>query len=116
MQVVSFAESLKDSEGKPLVRSTQIASSIPLPHDVPDLVVTTPAGLMNATTELGPYAGWEWTKLGIVSRYIILMDQAHITVSGFTQQWQSLQACDSVLIRDNIGSKSYQELGVRDIM
>lgn len=71
-QVMSFAESLQDNEGKPLVRSARIASSIPLPQDVPDLVVATPAGLMNATTDLGPYAGWEWTKLGIVSRYVLL--------------------------------------------
>ena len=70
--MVSFAESLQDDEGNPLVRSTRIASSIPLPQDVPDLVVATPAGLMNATTDLGPYAGWEWTKAGIVSRYVLL--------------------------------------------
>ena len=67
-QVVSLAESLQDDEGKPLVRSARLASSIPLPLEVPDLVVATPAGLMNATTDLGPYAGWEWTKSGIVSR------------------------------------------------
>lgn len=71
MQVVSLAESLRDSEGRPLVRSARIASSIPLPQEVPDLVVATPAGLMNATVDLGPYAGWEWTKSGIVSRYIL---------------------------------------------
>ena len=67
-QVVSFADSLKDSEGRPLVRSARIASSLPLPQEVPDIVVATPAGLMGATTDLGPYAGWEWTKAGIVSR------------------------------------------------
>ena len=67
-QVVSFADSLKDSEGRPLVRSARIASSLPLPQEVPDVVVATPAGLMSATTDLGPYAGWEWTKAGIVSR------------------------------------------------
>ena len=67
-QVVSFADSLKDSEGRPLVHSARIASSLPLPKEVPDVVVATPAGLMGATTDLGPYAGWEWTKAGIVSR------------------------------------------------
>ena len=68
MQVVSFADSLQDKEGRPLVRSARIASSLPLPLEVPDIVVATPAGLMGATTDLGPYAGWEWTKAGIVSR------------------------------------------------
>ena len=67
-QVVSFADSLRDGEGRPLVRSARIASSLPLPQEVPDIVVATPAGLMGATTDLGPYAGWEWTKAGIVSR------------------------------------------------
>ena len=68
-QVVSFAESLRGAEGASLVRCARIASSVPLPQEVPDLVVATPAGLMNATTDLGPYAGWEWTKSGIVSRW-----------------------------------------------
>ena len=67
-QVVSFADSLRDGQGRPLVRSARIASSLPLPLEVPDIVVATPAGLMGATTDLGPYAGWEWTKAGIVSR------------------------------------------------
>ena len=67
-QVVSFADSLQDNDGRPLVRSARIASSLPLPLEVPDIVVATPAGLMGATTDLGPYAGWEWTKAGIVSR------------------------------------------------
>ena len=71
-QVVSFAESLQDGQGKALVRCARIASSLPLPQDMPDLVVATPAGLMNATTDLGPYSGWEWTKSGIVSRCGVL--------------------------------------------
>ena len=69
--MISFAESLRGDDGHPLVRSARIASSIPLPQEVPDLVVATPAGLMNATTDLGPYAGWEWTKTGIVSRCVV---------------------------------------------
>ena len=71
-QVISIAESLRDDDGNPLVRSARIASSIPLPQEVPDLVVATPAGLMNTTTDLGPYAAWEWTKSGIVSRCLEL--------------------------------------------
>jgi hypothetical protein len=72
LQVLEVAESLKDGEGRPLVRSARIASSLPLPHDIPDIVIATPAGLMNATVELGPFAGWEWTKAGIVSRCVML--------------------------------------------
>lgn len=72
LQVLEVAESLKDREGRPLVRSSRIASSLPLPHDIPDIVIATPAGLMNATVELGPFAGWEWTKAGIVSRCVML--------------------------------------------
>ena len=72
LQVLEAAESLKDGEGQPLVRIARIASSLPLPHDIPDIVIATPAGLMNATVELGPFAGWEWTKAGIVSRCVML--------------------------------------------
>ncbi len=68
LQVFELAESLKDREGRPLVRSARIASSLPLPDYVPDIVIATPAGLMNTTVELGPFAGGEWTKAGIVSR------------------------------------------------
>ncbi len=86
---MSFAESLQDAEGNPLVRSARLASSIPLPLEVPDLVVATPAGLMNATTDLGPYAGWEWTKSGIVSRSAVLKLARHV----WLRRWPQTAAC-----------------------
>ena len=89
-QVVSFADSLQDGEGRPLVRSARIASSLPLPLEVPDIVVATPAGLMGATTDLGPYAGWEWTKAGIVSR----CSQGHCPAACVCGAGQSRPAAD----------------------
>jgi hypothetical protein len=67
-QVVEFANSLKDASGNPLIRSVQVSPSMPLPREIPDLVATTPAGLIKVSVEFGPYNGWEWTKTGVVNR------------------------------------------------
>lgn len=68
LQVVSFADSLRGASGEPLLRAAHISSAAPLPRQLPDLVAATPAALMSATQEYGQYAGWEWTKEGIVAR------------------------------------------------
>lgn len=67
-QVVAFADALKSNTGAPLVRAAHVSSQLPLPRQLPDIVAATPAALMAATGEYGQYAGWEWTKEGIVAR------------------------------------------------
>lgn len=69
-QVVAAADSLKSPSGAPLLVATHISSAKPLPRDIPDLVAATPAGLMGATDEYGQYAGWHWSKAGIVTRCV----------------------------------------------
>ena len=65
-QVKQVADSLVNSEGRPLLTTAQISSSLPPPFDVPDIVVTTPASLINCTE--GSHFGPEWTRGGILAR------------------------------------------------
>ncbi len=51
------------------MRAAHVSSQLPLPRALPDLVAATPAALMAATEQYGRYAGWEWTKEGIVARW-----------------------------------------------
>ncbi|EIE24767.1 P-loop containing nucleoside triphosphate hydrolase protein, partial [Coccomyxa subellipsoidea C-169] len=86
-QVVAFADSLKGPSGAPLVRSAHISSAAPLPRDMPDIVAATPAGLMAATQEYGQYAGWHWTKAGIVTRIRhVVLDEADLLLTGGFQR------------------------------
>lgn len=80
-QVVEFANSLKDASGTPLIRSVQVSSSMPLPKYIPDLITTTPAGLIKVTVEYGAYSGWEWSKTGIITRRVV---QRFMQSLGFT--------------------------------
>ena len=49
-----------------------VSSATSLPRGTPpDIVAATPAALMHATEEAGQYAGWEWTKDGIVARWAL---------------------------------------------
>ena len=66
--MVAFADALKAKSGAPLVRAAHVSSQLPLPRELPDVVAATPAALMAATEEYGRYAGWQWTKEGIVAR------------------------------------------------
>ena len=67
-QVVAFANALRGPDGTPLVRAAHVATNSPPPRDVPDLVTATPAGLITATQNYGPFFGWEWTRAGIMAR------------------------------------------------
>ena len=67
-QVVAFANALQRSDGAPLVRAAHVATNSPPPREVPDLVTATPAGLITATQNYGPFFGWEWTRAGIMAR------------------------------------------------
>ena len=67
-QVVAFANALRGPDGAPLVRAAHVATNSPPPRDVPDLVTATPAGLITATQNYGPFFGWEWTRAGIMAR------------------------------------------------
>ena len=66
--MVAFADALKAQSGGALVRAEHVSSQLPLPRELPDVVAATPAALMAATEQYGHYAGWEWTKEGIVAR------------------------------------------------
>lgn len=68
MQVVAFADSLRGTSGEPLLRAAHVSSAAPLPRALPDLVAATPAALMAATQDYGQFAGWAWTKEGVVAR------------------------------------------------
>lgn len=72
-QVKQVADSLVDGSGKPLVITAQVSSSQPPPFDIPDIVVTTPASLINCTQ--GSYFGPEWTRGGILARQVRLSTQ-----------------------------------------
>jgi hypothetical protein len=73
MQVVAFANTLRDADGQPLVRSARVSGTTAPPRELPDIVVATPAGLMGVTREFGPACGIDWTKEGIVARYVFTL-------------------------------------------
>ena len=73
-----MADSLTDTEGKPLLLTAHVSNSSPPPFTVPDIVVTTPASLINIT-EASHY-GPEWTKGGILARWVTFV-HAHVTVA-----------------------------------
>ena len=66
-QVKLVADSLTDSSGAPLLQTAHVSSSSPPPFNVPDILVSTPASLINVT-EASHY-GPEWTRGGILARY-----------------------------------------------
>ena len=66
--MVAFSNALRGPDGSPLVRAAHVATNSPPPRDVPDLVTATPAGLITATQNYGPFFGWEWTRAGIAAR------------------------------------------------
>ena len=66
-----MADSLTDGEGEPLLQTALVSNSSPPPFTVPDIVVTTPASLINIS-EASHY-GPEWTKGGILARYARLV-------------------------------------------
>ena len=68
MQVVAFADALRGPGGAPLLRAAHVATTSPPPREAPDLVAVTPAGLITATQNYGPFFGWEWTRAGVVAR------------------------------------------------
>ena len=74
-QVKLVADSLTDLDGKPLLETAHVSNSTPPPFTVPDIVVTTPASLINIT-EASHY-GPEWTKGGILARYAYLLGYSH---------------------------------------
>jgi hypothetical protein len=68
VQVVAFADALQSPSGAPLVRAARVSGTLAPPRELPDLVVSTPAGLMGVTREFGDSCGFEWTRDAIVSR------------------------------------------------
>lgn len=68
-QVKMVADFLTDSSGSPLLQTAHVSSSSPPPFNVPDILVSTPASLINVT-EASHY-GPEWTRGGILARYIL---------------------------------------------
>ena len=66
-QVKLVADSLTDGSGSPLLQTAHVSSSSPPPFHVPDILVSTPASLINVT-EASHY-GPEWTRGGILARY-----------------------------------------------
>lgn len=80
-QVKLVADSLTDLDGKPLLETAHVSNSTPPPFTVPDIVVTTPASLINIT-EASHY-GPEWTKGGILARmHHVVLDEADLLLSG----------------------------------
>jgi hypothetical protein len=73
-QVKLVADSLTDLDGKPLLETAHVSNSSPPPFTVPDIIVTTPASLINIT-EASHY-GPEWTKGGILARYAYMLGYA----------------------------------------
>lgn len=85
-QVKLVADSLTNGQGAPLLNTAHVSNSTPPPFDVPDIVITTPASLINIT-EAAAY-GPEWTKGGVLARmHHIVLDEADLLLSGgFEQQ------------------------------
>ncbi|KAK9846625.1 hypothetical protein WJX81_007883 [Elliptochloris bilobata] len=82
-QVVAFSDALRGPDGAPLVRAAHVATTSPPPREVPDLVAATPAGLITATQNYGPFFGWEWTRAGVMARMrAVVIDEADQLLTG----------------------------------
>ena len=65
-QVKLVADSLTQSNGASLLQTAHVSSSSPPPFKVPDILVATPASLINVTQ--AAHYGAEWTRGGILAR------------------------------------------------
>jgi hypothetical protein len=64
-QVVAAAHALKDPEsGAPLAAVAFVSAQSPPPVRLPDIVVSTPGGLLSLLDSGGPAYGYEWTRAG----------------------------------------------------
>lgn len=70
MQVVAAADKLRDpSSGTVLVRTAYVNPRDGPPLEPPDIIVSTPAGLIGTVDTWSESAGWEWTSTGLANRY-----------------------------------------------
>ena len=69
LQVVSAADELRDAlSGAALVRTAYVNPRDGPPLEPPDIIVSTPAGLIGTVDTWSESAGWEWTSTGLANR------------------------------------------------
>ncbi|KAK9865803.1 hypothetical protein WJX84_008706 [Apatococcus fuscideae] len=83
-QVVVAADKLRDTaSGEKLVRTAFVNPRDGPPLEPPDLIVSTPAGLIGTVDTWSESAGWEWTSTGLANRLRhVVVDEADLLLGG----------------------------------
>eukprot|EP00884_Botryococcus_braunii_P021838 jgi/Botrbrau1/8338/Bobra.0081s0026.1 len=113
-QVVAFADSLLSTSGLPLVKTARVSGTLGPPRELPDIVVTTPAGLMGVTREFGDSSGYEWTRDGIVSRmrHVIVDEADELLRGGFEKDVKRIVAAFQGADKQVVARTACRELGI----
>ena len=85
-----MVEKLRWPDGGPLVKAVRITSSIAPPKQLPDILVSTPAGLISAAREYKATYGYDWSQEGIVKRYANSQDVQAPNAEHQQLDWASL--------------------------
>eukprot|EP00798_Chlamydomonas_sp_ICE-L_P007804 gene7804-1001_t len=117
-QVVAVAKSLNASspEGSPQISAAFINSSNPPPLEAPDVVVATPAGLLNFIEGPGHSYGRLWTPDGMQARVRhVVLDEADLLMGrAYNKSVIELLSMLKSGDRRRVESKIFEELGMMD--
>ncbi|KAG2443015.1 hypothetical protein HYH02_009431 [Chlamydomonas schloesseri] len=97
-----------------LVSAAVINSSNPPPFETPDVVVATPAGLLNIIDEAGGAYGWLWSEEGMQARIRhVILDEADLLLTpAYSKATQRILTLFKTADRRRVEAKLFEELGL----
>ncbi|KAG1671885.1 hypothetical protein FOA52_003452 [Chlamydomonas sp. UWO 241] len=113
-QVLAVAQSMRSESGAQLVSAACINASSPPPPDAPDIIISTPAALINFLNEAGPTYGWLWSPEGFQAkvRHVVLDEADLLLTKAFSKPVTQLLQLMRTGDRRRVEAKVFSELGI----
>eukprot|EP00198_Chlamydomonas_reinhardtii_P014013 XP_001703350.1 predicted protein [Chlamydomonas reinhardtii] len=106
--------SSQQQQQQQLVSAAVINSSNPPPFETPDVVVATPAGLLNIIDDAGGAYGWLWSEEGMQARIRhVVLDEADLLLTpAYSRATQRILTLFKTADRRRVEAKLFDELGL----